>query len=645
MAFLSVSFALFAVAGPNADARPKKCFGKRINKVVSANNRTVKLKYKDVAWVSGQNVTVVGKPYSRICAGSGRQVIRAGKGLSKTDAGPGDDKIVLHPKSNLNKAYGGLGDDVIIGSNGHDFLYGGPKRNPGGADDRDEIDGGGGNDRIFDYSGVGNVLKGDTGSDRIYSLGNAVSTLMGGKGTDFIYANGGRTEGGRVERLFGERGNDRLYADRAPNNGPAYIDGGSGDDWIRGSDQADTILYQSGIKKVNAGGGDDLIIATSRAAARVDGGGGEDRISYAAHTPPGYRGSSGVYVDLAQGYAVGDHARDQLSNIEDVTGSAFDDEILGKPGQRNSIDGSLGDDTLTGQFRDEDDLDGGLGQNVCQGVRKEQNCNESSPGGGDNRRPVVHIDPAGILFVIGSNGSDAMEIGYASEGSRYVITLDQPGLPSGDCFTPNQQADRTVYCPVDVNRMNGILAYGNRGDDRITVNYSIPSNITTTINAGTGKNVVLGGRSRDQISSEPGSAGSILDGRAGSDDIRHFDAVIAKGGPGHDSIHTQNPCWGGVADGGPGTDNLVFAGSPRGVEADLSKGYARLAGGCSTPMGIKGNVESLEGSEHDDHLIIGRRLPGQHGKSSLLGRGGIDTLDGKNGRRDTITTGDGGHRH
>jgi len=44
-------------------------------------------------------VKVIARPYSRICAGPGRQVIRAGKGWSKTDAGPGNDKIILHRSS------------------------------------------------------------------------------------------------------------------------------------------------------------------------------------------------------------------------------------------------------------------------------------------------------------------------------------------------------------------------------------------------------------------------------------------------------------------------------------------------------------------------------------------------------------------
>src|SRR5689334_14217475 len=74
-----------AGAPGQADARPSKCFGKKINRVVSSNGGTVRLKYRDVAWVSGKGVTVIGKPFSRICAGEGSQTIRAGKGINFTD--------------------------------------------------------------------------------------------------------------------------------------------------------------------------------------------------------------------------------------------------------------------------------------------------------------------------------------------------------------------------------------------------------------------------------------------------------------------------------------------------------------------------------------------------------------------------------
>ena len=76
--------------------------------------------------------------------------------------------------------------------------------------------------------------------------------------------NGGRTAAGVTEQLFGEQGNDRFYADRPGSNGPAYLDGGEGDDWMYGTSKADTIIANSGIKKIQGEGGDDLLISTAR---------------------------------------------------------------------------------------------------------------------------------------------------------------------------------------------------------------------------------------------------------------------------------------------------------------------------------------------------------------------------------------------
>ena len=55
------------------------------------------------------------------------------QGTSFTDAGPGNDRIVLHPKSNDNQVHGGAGDDEIDGSSGNDFIYGSPVACPPGS--------------------------------------------------------------------------------------------------------------------------------------------------------------------------------------------------------------------------------------------------------------------------------------------------------------------------------------------------------------------------------------------------------------------------------------------------------------------------------------------------------------------------------
>ena len=629
---------MFAVLIQPADAAARQCFGKKVNRVISGNNKKVKLKFKDVAWIAGDKVTVIARPYSRICADDGRQFVHPGKGRTWTSTGTDDDKIFLHKSSNKNEVQAGLGDDLIVGSKGHDFLYGGPAKNPSGASDDDTIKGLGGNDRIFDYSGENNLFGG-TGSDRMFSLGNAVSDVYGGTGTDFIYFNGGKSDSGRLERIFGEQGNDRLRGDKYGTNGPAYIDGGEGDDWLYGTEADDVILTNSGIKKIRAFGGDDLIVTASKGLANIDGGPGSDTISYATHTPAGNVNFSGVRVELDKGKSLGQTTY-QLKDLENVIGSAFDDEITGVAGQKNIIEGGLGNDILTGQGRDGDVADGGLGTNECRGFDESKNCNRDSPGDAGSRVPLVDIHEGGVLTVIGGRSADKISVGYAD--GAYKVSLPGGGIPSGGCTAAGQT---TISCPADVNSLNGMLIYGNDGADDISLDNSIPKTLTTTINGGSGANHIVGGPSKDFLSTTIGdSADSVLEGRGNLDVLYINDDVTALGGEGTDGIHVNSPCVGGESNGGPDTDSTIFAGADRGVEANIAGGYARwLSGDCANPLKIDKTVEKLEGTSHDDHLTLGKRMAAQEGKSSLLGREGNNILDSKNGVRDTVTTGPAAH--
>lgn len=623
-----------------AQAAPKKCFGKKVNRVVKNNGGKVYLKFKDVTYVSGKNVKVIARPYSRICAGAGRQVIYAGKGWSKTDAGPGDDKIILHRSSSKSRAYGGLGNDRIEGANGHDFLYGGPKSNPGGASDNDTILGLGGNDRIVDYLGENNLFGG-TGVDTLFSLGSSVSNAYGGGASDVIWFNGGRSASGKMEHIFGERGNDRMRGDKFGTNGPAYIDGGSGDDWSYGTDADDVFLTNSGTKKIRGYGGDDLIVASSRGLASVDGGAGTDTISYATHTPTDNVRFSGVRVELDKGTSLG-QTRFTLDGIENVIGSSFDDEITGVSGEKNIIEGGLGNDTLIGQERDGDTADGGLGNNVCQGFVKESNCNRSSPGDTGSKRPLLDINEGGVLTLIGSRFNDKVSVGYS--GGAYRVSIAGGAVPSGLCV-PDGNSSSDYVCPALADTLNGMLLYGNDGDDDISLDNSIPRTLTTTINGGAGKDHLVGGRSKDYISTSVGnSAGSVIEGRDNLDVLYINDDVKAYGGNDGDAIHIYSPCIGGESVGGKGKDSTVFAGADHGVKANIARGYAKwVHGGCAKTLKIHKTIEKMEGTAFDDILILGKRLKAQQGKSSLLGRQGKNILNSKNGVRDTVTTGPEAH--
>ncbi|MCB0861743.1 MAG: hypothetical protein KDB66_00850 [Solirubrobacterales bacterium] len=694
LSVLLIGLLLMQIGTSNA---ADKCFGKSVDRVITGSHKKVTVGAREVVRVEGNGITVVGKAFTRICAGDGPQTIFAGKGWSFTDGGPGndrihpakgdatvyggpgddqietekgnklevhggpgddkirtgkgnlikidgdegDDRISLNAKTTKGIVDGGLGNDRIEGSQANDKLYGGPKKNPKNLPDRDVINGLGGNDSIYDYSGNGNRLLGYTGSDKIYSLGNAVSELHGGNGSDFLYSNGGRTSGGVLEKLFGEQGNDRLLGNQPNSYGPAYFDGGEGDDWIYGTSKGDTMIYNSGIKTVYGYGGDDLFVTTARGQGKFHGGDGRDTISFAAHTPSGRSGSiTGVEVNLRAGTSLG-YSGYKFDGIEDVIGSAFDDEIIGAPGVDNDIEAGLGDDYIVGQ--NGDNIDGGLGQNDCSGGR-QVNCNENSPGDPGSGNSQVDITKGGLLIVMGSRSADDISIGYNGGADRFEVTDPGGAIPSGLCKRNSSQKSE-IDCPVDPNNLNGMLVYGDDGADSIKLGNSIPDILTTTINGGRGKNSIQGGPSKDFISTDPGSAGSTINGGDGLDVLYAQDDISITGGPDTDIFRVVDPCLGADLEGDGGTDSVVFAGAERGVKASLAGGYAEWNGsGCSgARTQIANDIEKLEGTESNDWLIVGKRSKAQDGKSVIFGRGGIDTLDAKNGTADTVTTGSGGH--
>ena len=200
-------------------------------------------------------------------AGDDNVVLAAKATRQKVSTGLGDDRITVQKpaKTNDRDLDAGLGNDVVkILAKGNTTTYLSDTKNPGGLSDTDTFSGGRSIDRVFDYFGGTatrpNLIRGNGGLDYLRSLGSARSEIHGGDGTDFIYAASSGVSG---DRIFGDRGNDRLRADQGGGDAKgAYLDPGDGDDWVYGTDGDDLIVSVNGIEKVYANGGDDKIIKT-----------------------------------------------------------------------------------------------------------------------------------------------------------------------------------------------------------------------------------------------------------------------------------------------------------------------------------------------------------------------------------------------
>jgi Ca2+-binding RTX toxin-like protein len=153
----------------------------------------------------------------------------------------------------------------------------------------------------------------------------------GGDGIDTV------TGGTLNDTVLGESGADKL----AGADGNDTLDGGGSGDTLNGNAGDDTLLGGSSGDTLIGGTGNDML----------DGGAGNDKADYSNAAGP-------VTVDLASGAATGE-GDDALLNIENVTGSAFDDAITGNAGV-NVLLGGIGNDTLHGG-EGNDSLNGGAG--------------------------------------------------------------------------------------------------------------------------------------------------------------------------------------------------------------------------------------------------------------------------------------------
>jgi Ca2+-binding RTX toxin-like protein len=134
-----------------------------------------------------------------------------------------------------------------------------------------------------------------------------------------------------IENVVGSSHADALYGDAGSND----LVGLGGDDRLEGGGGNDRLI---------GGEGDDDLIGGA-GADRVDGGNGVDSVLYSQF----HGGSpSGVTVNLATGVGSGGDAQgDTYFGIENVTGSGYDDYIVGNAGN-NVLSGGGGDDTLIG---------------------------------------------------------------------------------------------------------------------------------------------------------------------------------------------------------------------------------------------------------------------------------------------------------
>ena len=254
----------------------------------------------------------------------------------------------LTGNDNSNQLWGGIGNDLIEGRNGNDYLRG---------NEGDDTLIGGGNGKGFDW-----VYYDSSPSAVVVNL--STGNASGGDGNDTLSG---------IEAVIGSNYDDTLIGNDNYSN---ELWGGDGNDLIEGGNGNDNLIGGAGNDQLEGGNGgsdnlvgdigDDLLIAGKEGSV-LTGGLGNDALQGGRGFDWAHYDSapSSVVINLSTGIASGGDGYDTLIKIEGVTGSNYDDTLIGGKND-NQLLGGVGNDLIDGVDGD-DYLWGGKGDDILLG--------------------------------------------------------------------------------------------------------------------------------------------------------------------------------------------------------------------------------------------------------------------------------------
>ena len=555
---------------------------------------------------------------------------------------------------------GGQGSDTIIGSQFNDVI------NPGyDINSKDIVDGGDGFDILtVDYGGQSNsagVQLGGNGTNNIYDLANTTTPLV-------TVSN--------IER-FNITGTQYDDAFLGNSTSDYFINGGAGNDTIKGSTSSDNLI---------GGEGNDLINPGAFQVGSVDtvsGGDGIDTLQadYTSKTNSagidiGFSSNSSIY-DRTNGAAIVNY--DTIENLN-VTGTQYADVLRGGTGN-DILNGAAGDDILApGAFQvgSVNTLSGGDGNDTLQadytskmdrvGIDLESSTISALDGKNTiivNYDSIENLNVTGTQYddilkggsgndtliggsgndtLIGGSGNDTLIGGEGNDlinpGAYQAGSLDIVYGSTGNNTLQADYTSKTNGAGIDLG-YNG-YAGSNAIYDRLTGNAIVQYesiqnfNITGTqyndvLRGGTGNNILNGGAGNDLIYG--GSGNNTLIGGAGSD--------LLSGGTGDDildpgyNLGSFDRVYGGA---GNNTLQVDYTAKTNGAGVDIGYNgtntiYDRLTGDALVQYDSIQNF-NITGSSYDDVLRGGTGnniLNGGAGNDTLIGGTGNNTLLGGTG--------------
>jgi Ca2+-binding RTX toxin-like protein len=503
-----------------------------------------------------------------LSGGDGDDVLRQTRGADTLDGGAGFDRLEF---GNTGIAYGGatgvvvnlathvsdlnssaaganarlISIESVFGTAGNDVLRGGDVAHAAdllGSGTTENFRPSGGNDIVIGATGNGFLTRVD------YANSTSAITVDLGTGTASD-GFGGTDTLVRIDVVYGGSGNDVLNGGgRERLASGAFLEqfrGNAGNDSIDGVG-TDSVLGAAGADRVNYGSSPAAVMVNLGATAYAA---GEDVVA------------GGTARD---GFGFIDTLRD----IDQVSGSGFDDTLVGEADDHRLI-GDAGNDTLVGRA---DGVEASY-QSAGSVVVANLGAGTASDGQGGTDTLVGITDLRGSALADTLTGDDA-DNRISGEGGA-------------DAIDGGAGVDFAGYGSTPLAN-GGIDAFIENGAGQVDDGMG---SIDTLINI----EGLLGTFSSDALSG--GEGDQWFGGLGGNDTI----------------------------DGGAGSDWVQYTDSPAGVVVDLGTGTASDGWGGVWELGGTDTLISIENAQGSD---FGDRLVGSAGGNRLRGDAGDDTLDG-----------------
>jgi hypothetical protein len=405
-----------------------------------------------------------------------------------------------------------------------------------------------------------------------------------------------------------------LPMQQATDDGGGTIDTLLDIDSAFGSSQADQLTGDEAVNNFTALGGDDSMVGGGGDDV-LDGGTGVDTADYSTNTEP-------IVANLDAGTVDG-ASTDDLTAIEVIEGSPFDDTFVDEAGVDNTYNGGNGTDRVTyAPAPGATVVTLGTDQTVNDGDGSTDSLpsieDATGSGFGDtitgDTEPNALVGGGGNDTISGADGGDAI----AGEGGNDTVSGGE-----GDDDADGGDGADTIN--------------GDGGDDDLSGDAG-----NDALLGSAGDDTLTGGDGDDDLRGEGGI--DTLEGAGGNDFANGgSDNDTVRGGEGDDTVLGEG--GNDIVLGENGND--VVSGGDGNDTTDAGEGADSVLGegGDDVLMGLGGN-DTLTGGEGNDTATGGGgkdTAVGQGGSDTLKGQGGNDTLKGGGGK-DTLKGGGGKDR-